>query len=167
MCVCVYVYVHIYTYLYVWYIYIYIHSCRLASRLVCIFCHKYRSLSMFATHLLLSKLLFQGRFCFSRFGIWEPMTTFNFGLWVRYPSCLERVWTTICIWVQGRIYPSSFGGSKKGVIADLLPSILVSYRVRFPSCFFFLFNIKSSGWCGNWNPTGQKLPWQRRRLYAR
>ena len=74
--VCVYVYVHIYTYLYVWYIYIYIHSCRLASRLVCIFCHKYRSLSMFATHLLLSKLLFEGRIWFSRY--WNLGTNDDF-----------------------------------------------------------------------------------------
>ena len=77
ICVCVYVYVHIYTYLYVWYIYIY--SCRLASRLVCIFSHKYRSLSMFATHVLLSKLLFQGRFCFSRY--WNLGTNGDFQFW--------------------------------------------------------------------------------------
>ena len=96
---CVYVYVHIYTYLYVQYIYKYIHNCRLASRLVCIFFHKYRSLSIFSTRFLLSKLLFQGRICFLGIGIWEPMTTFNIGLWVRYPSCLERIRTTICIWV--------------------------------------------------------------------
>ena len=72
MCVCVCVCTHIcmcgtYTY---------IHSCRLASRLVCIFCHKYRSLSMFATHLLLSKLLFEGRICFSRY--WNLGTNDDF-----------------------------------------------------------------------------------------
>ena len=38
-------------------------------------------------------------YVFLGIGIWEPMTPFNIGLWVRYPSCLERIWTTICIWV--------------------------------------------------------------------
>ena len=95
VCVCVCTHIHIFVCL----VHIYIHDCRLASRLVCIFCHKYRSLSIFSTRLLLSKLLFQGRICFLGIGIWEPMTTFNIGLWVRYPSCLERIWTTICIWV--------------------------------------------------------------------
>ena len=78
VCVCVCLYMCIFTYTHIcirsWYIYI--HNCRMISRLVCIFCHKYRSLSMFATHLLLSKLLFQGRICISRY--WNLGTNDDF-----------------------------------------------------------------------------------------
>ena len=72
--ICVCLYIHIFAY--VVHIYIHIHNCRMISRLVCIFCHKYRSLSMFATHLLLSKLLFEGRICFSRY--WNLGTNDDF-----------------------------------------------------------------------------------------
>ena len=76
ICVCVCVCTHIHIFVCVVHIYIYIHSCRLTSRLVCIFCHKYRSLSMFATHLPLSKLLLEGRICFSRY--WNLGTNDDF-----------------------------------------------------------------------------------------
>ena len=67
ICMCVCMCMYTYTHICMCSTYIYIHNCRLTSRLVCIFCHKYRSLSMFATQLLLSKLLFEGRICFSRY----------------------------------------------------------------------------------------------------
>ena len=61
--VCVYAHIHIFVCI----VHIYVCICRLASKLVCIFSPKCRSLSLFGTHLLLSKLLFEGRICFSRY----------------------------------------------------------------------------------------------------
>ena len=69
------------------------------------------------------------------------MTTFNFGLGVRYPSCLERVWTTICIWVQGRIYPSNFWDSekKKSDSGICYPAYL--FRIGFVTDHAFSFYL--------------------------